>query len=125
MVVYDDKPHKKLRVWKDSVKLVSDVYQIADNLPTSERFNLTSQIKRAAASIPANIAEGAARQSKPDFIRFLYYARGSISELDTHFELALTLGYINLNNRTEIDNKIVVISKQLDGLIKFLKQSPN
>ena len=75
------RPHEKLEVWKKAVDLVVTVYQKTESFPKEERFGLTSQIRRAAVSIPANIAEGAARQSDKEFAYFLSNAQGSSSEL--------------------------------------------
>lgn len=75
--------HKGLKVWQESMDLVVSVYETASFFPKEEVYGLTSQIKRAEVSIPSNIAEGAGRQSKAEFIRFLYIALGSASELET------------------------------------------
>ncbi|MCD9033981.1 four helix bundle protein [Luteimonas sp. Y-2-2-4F] len=87
------RPHERLEVWRDAMDLVEAVYRISDRFPDAERFGLTSQIRRAAISIPSNIAEGAARRSKADYLRFLSIARGSLSELDTQYQIARRLGY--------------------------------
>jgi hypothetical protein len=71
------RPHERLEVWRDSMELVEMIYKISSTFPDSERFGLTSQIRRAAVSIPSNIAEGAARRSTPEYLRFLSIARGS------------------------------------------------
>jgi four helix bundle protein len=78
--------HKDLDVWKLSMDLVVDIYQITDSLPKSELFGLTSQIRRAAVSVPSNIAEGSARKNTTEYIQFLYIALGSITEVDTQLE---------------------------------------
>ncbi|MGH7255541.1 MAG: four helix bundle protein, partial [Nitrospirales bacterium] len=83
-----EKPHKKLDVWNAAMDLVMAVRMETDGFPKAERFSLTDQIRRAALSIPSNFPEGAARQSKKEFIHFLHMARGSLSELDTHLEVA-------------------------------------
>ncbi len=89
-----EKPHTKLDVWKLSMELVVEVYKIASLLPSEEKFNLTSQVKQAVISIPANIAEGAARNTKKEFANFLHIAQGSLSELDAHLEAAKLLGFL-------------------------------
>jgi four helix bundle protein len=71
-----DKPHNKLDVWKESIEFVVAIYNLVKGFPRNEEFGLTSQLKRAAVSIPGNIAEGAARNSKREFVQFLYIARG-------------------------------------------------
>ncbi len=83
-----EKPHKKLDAWRLSMDLVIDVYRITERFRREERYNLTNQIRRAVVSIPCNIAEGAARQTKKEFANYLHMAQGSLSELDTLFELA-------------------------------------
>lgn len=106
-------------VWKDAMLLVTHVYQLTATFPGSERFGLTGQMRRAAISVPSNIAEGAARGSRADFIRFLYIARGSLSELDTQLMLAVQLNYTTENYHvTQLINKVFAL---LGGLIKHLK----
>jgi four helix bundle protein len=82
------RPHERLEVWRDAMDLVEAVYRFSSQFPDSERFGLVSQIRRAAVSVPANIAEGAARRSTPEYLRFLSIARGSLSEVDTHVQIA-------------------------------------
>ncbi|MGH7256705.1 MAG: four helix bundle protein, partial [Nitrospirales bacterium] len=90
-----DKPHKRLNAWSEAVDLVVDIYKKSDPFPKAERFSLTEQIRRAALSVPSNIAEGAARQTKKEFIQFLHMAQGSLSELDTHLEVARRLASLS------------------------------
>ena len=80
--------HKNLEVWKDSLELTNEIYSLTKNFPKHERFGLSSQMERAAVSVTSNIAEGAARGSDKEFIRFLYYSVGSISELETQLFVA-------------------------------------
>ena len=87
------RPHARLEVWRDAMDLVEAVYRFSSRFPDSERFGLVSQIRRAAVSIPANVAEGAARRSKQEYLRFLSIARGSLSEVDTHVEIARRLKF--------------------------------
>ena len=115
------RPHEKLDVWKRAVDFVLTVYTETNGFPNDERFGLTSQIRRAAVSIPANIAEGAARQSTKEFINFLSIAQGSASEVETELLIAYRLGYLKevtyIKLRTEIDN----ISRMLIGLCNHLR----
>ncbi len=83
--------YRRLRVWEAARRLALDVYQLSQGFPSTERFGLTSQIRRAAVSIPSNIAEGAGR-SGAAFRQFLWYAAGSASELDTQLDIARQLG---------------------------------
>jgi four helix bundle protein len=88
-----ERPHKRLEVWQDAMDLVTMVYTYSAGFPAEERFGLTSQVRRAAVSVPSNIAEGAARKSRPELMHFLSIARGSLSELDTQIELASRLDF--------------------------------
>ena len=112
--------HKDLIVWERSFELVITLYKVTANFPKSEQFNLTSQIRRAAVSIPSNIAEGAARSGKKEFIQFLYISLGSLSELETQILIASELDYLVSN---EILSTIEEIRKMLLGLIKKLKNT--
>jgi len=87
------RPHARLDVWQEAMSLVEMIYAYSSRFPDAERFGLTAQIRRAAISIPSNIAEGAARRSSPEYQRFLSIARGSLSELDTQLHIATRLGY--------------------------------
>ena len=86
--------HRDLRVWRDGIDLVKQVYEITRQFPEEERFGLIAQMRRAAVSIPSNIAEGAARNSRADFARLVAIARGSVAELETQSIIAVQLGYI-------------------------------
>ncbi len=111
--------HKDLEVWKKSIGLVKSIYQITKNFPKEEIYGLTSQIKRAAISIPSNIAEGCARNSDKELIQFIYISLGSLAELETQLIISKELGYFenDLNIQTEIRN----IRKMLLGLIKLFE----
>ena len=107
-------------MWQESVKLAVLVYRITDSFPRSELYGLTSQIRRADTSVPANMAEGAGRTGTPELLRFLSIASGSLSELDTHIEISHQLGYIK--NRNEIDEKTTQVFRLLTGLSASLKR---
>lgn len=87
------RPHEGLAAWQKAMPLVEHVYACSARYPDEERYGLTAQLRRAAVSIPSNIAEGAARRSTPEFLRFLSIARGSLAELDTQLQIAIRLGY--------------------------------
>jgi four helix bundle protein len=87
------KSHKDLDVWKRSMELVTQIYEVTREWPREEAFGLTAQIRRAAISVPSNIAEGAGRSSNADFSRFLSIAMGSLSEIETQLEIAQRLAY--------------------------------
>ena len=108
-----EKPYKKLDAWKLSMDLVIDVYQTTDKFPRQEKYSLTDQIRRATISIPSNIAEGAARQTKKEFAN----AQGSLSELDTQLELARRLGYLDDETWKILDQRMERIDKVISGLI--------
>ncbi|WP_258176339.1 four helix bundle protein [Halomonas ventosae] len=115
--------HESLRAWQLAMALVEDVYRVTVPFPDTERFGLTSQLRRAAISVPSNIAEGAARGSTTDFTRFLYIARGSLSEVDTQLQIAQRLGFIQ--DTQLITERIDQVFAQLGGLIKHLKARIN
>ena len=118
-----EKPHKKLEVWKQSMDFVAEIYKSTEGLPSEEIYGLTNQLRRAAGSIPCNIAEGAARQTKKEFTNFLHIAQGSLSEVDTQIEIAGRLGYLDAEYRKRLDSKMAPIDKMLTGLIRHLSKS--
>ncbi|MGL4563767.1 MAG: four helix bundle protein, partial [Halioglobus sp.] len=95
------------------------VYQVSGCFPVEERFGLSGQMRRAAVSVPSNIAEGVARASTQDYLRFLVIARGSLAELDTQLELAAMLNYLTPEH--PIFTQLRMTGKLLSGLIKSLK----
>ena len=115
-----EKPHKKLDAWKLSMELVVDVYHGTNRFPSQEKYSLIDQIRRASISIPSNIAEGAARQTKRELTNYLHIARGSLSELDTQVELARRLGYLDDENWKILDQRMERIDKTISGLIHHL-----
>ena len=110
--------HKDLDVWKEAMQLVKEVYRWSAALPREEIYGLTAQIRRAAVSIPSNIAEGAARDSRKEFLQFLYIALGSLSELETQILLARDL--FSLEGE-KISTQVETLRKLLLGLIRSLK----
>ena len=115
------KTHKDLKVWNDSIKLVSRIYEITNNFPKEEVFGITSQVRRAAVSIPSNIAEGAARTSKKEFLQFLSIALGSTSELETQLIISKNLNYLDKNTSETLIKDLNEIQKMIHGLMKSLK----
>ncbi len=99
------------------------VYELTKVFPKEERYALTDQIKRAAVSIPSNIAEGASRNTTKEFIQFLYIARGSASELETQIIIAKKLGY--MNDEESLISDITIIRKMLNALITSLRKIVN
>jgi four helix bundle protein len=115
------KTHKDLNVWQESISLVTLVYEKTKAFPKDELFSLTSQIRRSDVSIPSNIAEGAARESNKEYLRFLFIAQGSLSELDTQLIISNNLNFLNREDYLLISEKLIAIRKMLAGLIKFRK----
>jgi len=113
---------RELEVWKDSRKLVKDIYIITKQLPTEEKYGLISQINRCAISIPANIAEGSSKYSQKDFVRFLQISLGSSYELETHILLCEDLDFIKTGLSSETVTKIQNLQKRISSLIKYNKQ---
>jgi len=113
--------HKDLEVWKEGIDLVTDIYKLSNLLPDSEKYGMTSQIRRAAISIPSNIAEGAGRHSDKEFIQFLYISLGSLEELETLMIISLNLTFLQQNHLDPIYQKIIHLRKLIIGLIKYLK----
>lgn len=105
------------------MELTADIYRLTTMFPSHERYGLSQQLRRAAISIASNIAEGAARQTKKEFIQFSYIALGSSVEFETQLELAKMLGYCEDSKSELIYDKQARVSKMLLGLIKSLKRS--
>ena len=105
------------------MKLVRAVYELTQLLPDDERFVLVSQMRRAAISIPSNIADGSARQTKKDSIHFYIVARGSLSELDTQLELCLTLGFVTEARQQDVSVQLEKVGALLNGLIRFKREA--
>ena len=117
-----EKPHKKLKAWQLSMDIAVDLYKATENFPQEERFGLTSQMRRSAVSVPSNVAEGAGRQTKKEFVNFLHIAQGSLSELDTQLELAKRLQFLDENTWKQMDDRLIEEDKVLSGLIKSQKK---
>jgi four helix bundle protein len=115
------KTHKDLLVWQKSIDLVTAMYKLTNGFPSNEIYGLTSQLRRASVSIPSNIAEGAARNSDKEFVRFLYIARASAAEVDTQLIISENLGYIKLE-KIKLKEELLGISKMLTALINKINQ---
>lgn len=110
--------HKKLDVWKSSIKVTSIIYELTLNFPNHELYGLTSQLRRASVSIPSNIAEGAARKSSKERCRFYEIARSSLVEIDTQLEIAKRLNYITNKELETIEDKLEHVFAMLSNLIR-------
>ena len=113
--------HKDLRVWQQSMEMVTSIYLMTKTFPKEELFGLVVQMHRAAVSVPSNIAEGYARGTDREKLHFLRISSGSISEIETQLMLSLNLGYIGQETYDELSELITSIWKQLNSLISFLK----
>ncbi|MFM4828524.1 four helix bundle protein [Aeromonas rivipollensis] len=114
------KTHKQLDVWQQAMVLVKMVYDITASFPREEMFGLTSQMRRAAVSIPSNIAEGCARSSTKEYLHFVAISRGSLSELDTQVDIAIMLGYCDPGS--SILMQLQRVGALVGGLHKSLRE---
>jgi four helix bundle protein len=119
------RPHERLEVWRAAVDFVVVVYRASGTFPKEEKFGLTSQVRRAAVSVPANIAEGAARRSPKEFVHFLSNAQGSASELETELLIARRLGYLREDAYLELRDTLDQIGRMLIGLTRHLERAVN
>ena len=108
--------YRDLDVWKLSIGLVKEIYQITNKFPASENFGLTHQIRKAAVSIPANVAEGQGRNSSKEFRQFLAISLGSVAELETHLIIAKEIEYINSEELDPLLSLLDRIRKMIKGL---------
>lgn len=110
----------KLKVWEKAHRLTLQVYRITNNFPPNERFGLTVQLRRAAASVPTNIAEGCGRNSERELARFMSIAAGSASEVEYQLLLACDLKYIQSQLYRELNQQVNDVKKMLNGFIQKL-----
>jgi four helix bundle protein len=115
--------YKDLRVWKQSVDLALEIYRHTQNFPNNELYGLTSQLRRAAVSVPSNIAEGKGRSSDKELILFLHHSRGSLLELETQVFIARELAYIEEPQAKQLLSQVEDLAKALNALINSLKKS--
>jgi four helix bundle protein len=112
------RPHENLRCWKEAVELVVNLYRETRAFPTAERYGLTSQMRRATVSVPANIAEGVARRGQAERRQFLLIARGSLSELDTLIIISMKLEFLSKTQAETLLAQTGKVGAMLNGLIK-------
>ena len=115
--------HKKLRAFDLADKIALLIYQVTSTFPKEEIYGLTSQMRRAAVSVPSNIVEGCSRDSQADFLRFLYIAFGSLKELNYQVSLSMRLNYLKKQDAKSIEQKISESEKVLNGLIRSIRDS--
>lgn len=117
----EGRSYRDLLVWQRGMDLAQGVYETTRTWPREERFGLTDQVRRAAASVPANIAEGHGRLSPRDFLHHCSIARGSLSEVETHLTLAYRLSYINQSAHDLLLAQTTEVARLLHGLIRHLR----
>lgn len=117
------KQFRDLLVWQRAMEIAKMVYRVTKNFPKEEMFGLTSQMRRAAVSIPSNVAEGQGRLSDKAFSLFLGHARGSLFELETQAELAESFGYLNKNQFDELLASTNELGRMLNGLLNSMKDA--
>ena len=118
------KSYEDLVVWQKSMALVKLVYQLTRSFPTDEKFGLVSQMRRAAVSVPSNLAEGHARNTTGEFIQFISHAEGSLAELETQTILAVELNFCSSTETQPIQNLIEEVQKMANALRRSLASRP-
>ena len=112
---------RELEVWKEAIKLVKKTYGFLEKLPSTEKFGLYSQIARSVVSIPANIAEGCAKKSQKEFVRFLEISLGSAFELETHLVICAELSFIEESEIQILIKEIQILQKRISALMNYSK----
>ena len=115
----------KIRAWEYADDLCVQIYQVTKQFPKDELYGLTSQLRRAAVSVAANIAEGAGRQTKKDYLHFLYMARGSLSEVRYHLHLSRRLSYVPHEASSRLEKQRAQAAATLQGLISAVEKEAN
>ncbi len=113
--------YRELVVWQKAMELTVEIYRLARMLPKEEMYALADQMRRAAVSIPSNIAEGQDRNSKKEFSNYLYIARGSRAELETQLNICLKVGYLKESDVRQAMELLMAVGKMLTALIQKLK----
>lgn len=115
--VYTMKRHnfKELKIWRDSMGITKEIYQVTSNFPKHEQYGLIQQMRKAAVSIPSNIAEGCGRGSDPQLAHFLDIAQGSAFELETQLYLANELNFLSKDEMNTLATKLTTLQKMIDG----------
>lgn len=115
------KSYKDLIVWQKSIKLIMEIYKLTQAFPRSEQYGIVAQMRRAAVAIPSNIAEGYARQYRPEYVQFLSVAFASAAELETQIIISQKLGFGKDSSYKTIYALLEEVSKMLRGMIRKLK----
>ena len=114
---------REMKIWIKGIELANQVYRLVGQFPSSEEYGLKSQIRRAAVSIPSNIAEGSSRNSETEFKRYLEIALGSSFEVETDFIVASNLGMIEEKDLTQFFTNLSILQKQINALISKIKSN--
>ena len=112
------RPHKRLDIWEEVMRLTEDIYDVTASFPKEEMYGLVSQMKRSVVSVVSNIAEGCARKWNREKVQFFTIARGSLSELDAQLEISLRLKFLREDKYKKITDRCDKVSRMLQGLIK-------
>ena len=108
--------HRDLIAWQKAMRLVTDVYKATRSFPREEAYGLTNQLRRAAVSVPSNLAEGHGRNSRKEFHQFIGQARGSLLEVETQLEIAVNLGYLPRAVASSLLDEAAAVARILNGL---------
>jgi four helix bundle protein len=114
---------RDLRVWQEAMKLSVEAYRITAGFPKHEIYGLAQQMRRAAVSVPSNIAEGKGRHSNREFAQFLFHARGSLLELETQITIAQELQYLSIEEAHKLLGDATRVGRSLSGLINSIRES--
>ena len=117
--------YRELEVWQRSIDMVEMIYELTRSFPAEEKFGLTSQMRRAAVSVPSNIAEGYGRSARGDYLQHLSIARGSLAELETQLYIALRLGYTSREQSARVYVVLEEVGKRLTRLKNALQTKPH
>ena len=117
--------YQDLEVWKQSKDLVRNIYEVTKSFPKEEQFGLTNQLRRAAVSIPSNIAEGCGRNHIKDSIQFFFISRGSLYEIETQIIIAHDLGFVSISEQENTIAKIKSCKRLLNGFINYFQNRGN
>lgn len=115
------RPHKKLNIWEDVMRLIEEIYKVTSKFPKEETYGIVSQMRRASVSIASNIAEGCARNTNKEKVQFLMMSRGSISELDAQLEISSRINFMDKDEYKRLSDRLDKISRMLQGLIHYCK----
>ncbi len=116
------KHYQQLIAWQKAIALVTEIYSATKSFSSDEIYGLTSQLRRAAVSVPSNIAEGQGRATRGEFVQFLGHARGSLCEVETQIVIATNLGYIAPDRRDVLSDRVAELGRILNGLIASLQK---